>query len=463
MATLTATVGSTSITLTGGSPYSLVSAKGMGGAGVRRVTSQGPAQDGDTDNGYRLLPREIELEIGIKAATDALLDGYRDTLTSFFKPLPSTPIKLRYTRDDAAVRQVDCYTVGNIKMDLVNDYRAGHYHKATIRLRAVEAALYNPTPGTVTVTGTAGLASNWWLAGGAIGTAQVMMSGGTPGLAESWSYTGTLGTTSSWTLAWRSAQGTTVGAYAYGVDSNLNTEYSGTTDVFFQVASGYYSMNDFSAGADAMQSGTRNYFHEYRPFTDSGYNQLYRSGTTDATPQAVVLFPNNSTIVGTAGKWRLGSWPGTIPLYALYSPYLTTSQQSALSAYMIGAQGGSVSQAVTIPYDGDLPEYPTISIRGPITGATLINTATGDALNFGTTVIGAGTTYIINTNPAYKTVLQGSTNKRGELSSDSDLGTWAIVPAPIATGGTNTIAVTGTNTGTATQVSIVYYSRYASI
>jgi hypothetical protein len=467
MATLTATVGSASLTLTGGSPYSLLSAKGMSGAEVRRVTSRGPAQDGDTDQGYRLAPREIELEIGIKAATDALLDAARDALTSLFKPLPSTPIKLRYTRDDAAIRQIDCYTVGNIKIDLVKDYRVGHYHRATIRLRAVEAALYNPTPGTVTVTGTAGIASDWWLAGGAIGTAQVMMSGGTPGLGEAWSYTSTLGTSASWTLAWRTSKVEFSTHLAYGVDNTADTLYSGTTDVFFESSLSNYYVNGLSAGGE-MLAGTRNYFNSYAPFSDAGRTFLYASGTIDATTQVLLLLANNLSLTASTGKWRTSTGKGTgwaeaIPLYALYNPVLSDAQRNALSGYMIGAQGGSVSQAVTIPYGGDLPEYPTISIRGPITGALITNTATGDALDFGTAVIGAGTTYIINTNPAYKTVLQGTANKRGELTSDSDLGTWNISPSPTATGGTNIITIAGANTGTATQVSIVYYNRYASI
>jgi hypothetical protein len=130
---------------------------------------------------------------------------------------------------------------------------------------------------------------------------------------------------------------------------------------------------------------------------------------------------------------------------------------------MAGAASGSVNQILSIPYDGNSPDYPTISITGPITGASILNTSTGDVLDFGTVAIGAGTTYVINTNPVYRTVLYGTVSKRGELSSNSDLDTWSIVPSPIAAGGTNTIAVTGTNTGTATQVSIVYYNRYAGI
>src|SRR5688572_9230343 len=109
--TLQAIVGSSTVTLTNKSPFGLLSAKGLAGAPVRRLTAQGAAQHGDTDLGFRLRPRELELEIGFRADTDAALDAHRDTLMAIFKPLPSTPVNLRGTRDDGDIRQLDCYSV----------------------------------------------------------------------------------------------------------------------------------------------------------------------------------------------------------------------------------------------------------------------------------------------------------------------------------------------------------------
>lgn len=175
------------------------------------------------------------------------------------------------------------------------------------------------------------------------------------------------------------------------------------------------------------------------------------------------------SISGTPRRWRSDStntaasrWGGTIPLYALYNVALSQGQLAALNSYMSSEIGGSVSQLAAVPYSGDLDEFPVIQIRGPITSPTVTNTTTGEILSFGTITIGAGTTYVIDTRYGIKTVLQGATNKRGELSADSDLGTWHLAPNPVAPGGTNTIQVTGTDVGTATQINVIYYNRYLS-
>lgn len=472
---LTGTVGSTNINLSNKSPFSLVSARGLSGAEIRRVTSRGPAQDGDTDKGYRLAPRMMEIVIGIQGATNAALDGHRDTLTSFFKPLPNTPIKLRYTRDDTEIRQIDCYTVGDIKIDLVPENRVGHYHEATIRLRAADPSFYDPTPGTVTVTGTA-LPPSWWLAGGVIGTAQVLMHGGTPSPGESWSYAGTLADSVGWTLAWRgSPPSAGTNQFAYWVDANGGATFSSTADFWFghsDISNVAYALDGYGADDQVMNGGTLNLFHSYFEYGHANYGSR-RLGVSLFTDQSqifndILFTPSNpQQMGGTIRKWRTNSaggtaWSAAIPLYALYSPRLTDAQILALNGYMSGAAGGSVSQLLVIPYEGDLPSYPSISIRGPITGARIVNSITGYELDFGTVVIGAGTTYVINTDPAYRTVLLGTVNKRGELTKASDLGAWSLLPAPQATGGTNIITVNGSNTGTATQVSIVYNNRYMS-
>lgn len=465
---LEAIVGSTSLSLSDKNPYRLLSVRGAGSAEVRRVTVRGPAQHGDSDRGYRLAPRTIELQIGFTGSSGSERDSRRDTLTRHFKPLGSTPVKLRFTRDDSEIRQLDCYTVGPIKFDLVPEFEPGVYHRATITLSAPNPAYYELTSGTVTATGTATLSGDWWLAGGAIGSANVLMSGTSPSPGANWSYAGTLGTTSPWTLAWRTGPGT---GFVFGVDNNN----SGTIDAansnepyFFRDGlTEACAANGFSVGTAMPSSGTLNYFLFYSGGA-SYLGGLYRTHIT--LPSLVSLVESwhiAMPISGTARKWRttinLGTaWTPAIPLYALYNIELSSSQMAALNNYMEGVVGGTISQALAIPYEGDLPTYPTISIRGPITGATLTNTATGDRISFGTIAIGAGTTYTINTDPLFKTVLQGAVNKRGELSSDSNLGDWHIAPAPIATGGTNVISVSGTNVGTATQVSIVYTNRYTS-
>lgn len=472
--TLHAIVGGTTTHLSNGSPFSLLSARGLGGGPVRRVTARGPSQHGDTDLGYRLQPREVELELGFQATTDAILDGYRDTLMSIFKPLSSTPIWLRVTRDDGEGRQLDCYAVGEIKIDLVPEHRPGHYHRATVRLRASDPSYREINAGTVTVTGSASLDTNWQLAGGAIGSAQVLMSGSVPAQGEAWSYAGTIAGTGSWTLALRMGTETlaTPGSglkYAFYVDnSGFNTDF------FFGADASQFFGNNQAYGPYVMAAGTNNYFvrYEYDGFWDSAVRQGIDRNTAESSNIPTYTpsdWAGTVLLAGTARRWRSDAsnsaasrWSGTIHRYALYSPSLSYQQINALTPFLAGTVGGTIAQTLTVPYEGNLVEYPIISITGPVSSPRLTNTITGDTLDFGTIAIGAGTTYVIDTRYGYKTITAGTVNKRSELTDDSDLATWGLMPAPLAPGGTNTIVAYGSAVGTATRFEVVYYNRYSS-
>jgi len=465
MANLTATVGSSSLTLYGGNPYSLVSARGMSSAAVRRVTSRGPAQDGDTDLGYRLAPRTIELTIGIRATSDILLDGYRQTFTSFFKPLPSTPIQLRYTGDNAAVRQIDCYTVGDIKLNLNPEHRPGHYHEATVTLRAADPAWYNPTQGSVTVLGTSFVGATWWLAGGAIGTAQVVEYGTAPTQGQVWTYTGTPDSTASpgaYTIAIRSGQESlSAGKFAFFAGDG-DGDPSVSIHTYFTVSAvyGYGNPNNSGGRNFSMPSGTSNYIFSTLGTT---YTRGYIDGT--ALPDSVYSAVSMS-IEGTARRWRsdatnsVGSrWSEALEKYAVYVPALDTSQIAALNEFMNIPAGNTDTQYLAISYVGNLPEYPIISLTGPATNPSITNLTTGETLDFGTITIGAGTTYMIDTRYGYKTVLDGTVSRRYQLTEDSDVATFHLAPT---TGGTNVLFLDGTAMGTATRFSVAYYNRYTS-
>lgn len=463
--TLSATVGSTTVTLNDNNPFRLLSARGLSGAEIRRVTLQGPAQHGDTDLGYRLGARDIELQIGFLAATDAVLDGYRDTLRAIFRPLTATPVLLKITRDDGSIRQLDCNLSGELKIDLLPEYRPGHYHLATVRLRAPNPAYYDQVAGTVTTTGVGtALAPDWYLAGGAIGTASVLMLGTAPAQGAAWTYTGTITTT--YTLAFRSAQEAfgTASKYAFHVNAlgSVDPSLIASTDTSYMIETAPLYL-----GADFMPAGTTNFYLRY----DSGAllagaNKVAFMAGTGHTVGFALPF-QEMPIAGTARRWRSNDsnaassrWTAAIDRYALYSPGLSDSQITALEPFMTGALGGTIGQTISTPYSGDLPGYPIISITGPISNVNITNVVTHDNLSFGTITIGAGTTYIIDTRPGYKTVLQGTTNKRGELSATSDLETFHI--SPDSPQGINPFVVYGINTGTATQVRFVYYNQYAS-
>ena len=462
---LTVYLSSDSLTLTS-NPYSLVSATGLGGAGVRRVNAQGPAQDGDTDKGYRLTPRSFRLVVGITAATDALLDSYRDALVSIFKPVPDTPQVLEVTRDDTTARRLDCYLDGEIDIALDPKYRPGHYLRLTIPLYAPEAAYYAVSPGTASIVGPITFSDTWWLAGGAIGTAQVLMHGGTPANNEAWSWTGSLSASDTMTLAIRAGSVSAAGSISY-----MFRDTAGATR-----SPRFYRQTD-TGGVDAgnprfyyaydqkfyygMPFGTHNYFYEHVVETNFSAVRL----SVDDVQQAIHFYPgavDGATMLWRAAGYTSGTtWPGTVQFYALYNPKLSAAQRSALNAYMSGTVG-TVATSVSVAYLGDLDEYPVLSLTGPVTSPVITNTATGETLDFGTITIGAGTTYVIDTRYGQKSVLFGTVDRKYQLSTDSDLDTWHLAPDPVAPAGVNVITLGGTAIGTATTLQVVYYNRYSS-
>jgi hypothetical protein len=471
---LTATVGSTTINLSNRAPFAFRTLRGGGGVDIRRVTIQGPAQDGDTDRGYRLGPRDLELVVVFTATTNAILDGYRDTLTQFFKPLVSTPVELTMTLDNGNVRQLDVYPRGDapVNIRLTPELRPSHTHEAVISLRAPDPAFYNPTQGSVSVVGTSLTGAQWWLAGGAIGSAQAVEYGTVPTQGQVWTYTGTPNmTTEGYTIAFRSGRETiTDGKLAFHAGAGGGSpSFAFHTEGTSNYAVGMYYAGGYAQnGTAAMAAGTNNYFLSAYAYLGLYHEAtLYRNSTLPFAVGGAGDGDDDFTLGGTARRWRsdatnsVGSrWSEDLHRYAVYVPQLNPNQINALSTYMSLSDSTTDAQTLPIAYNGNLPEYPTISIRGPVTNPSVTNLTTGEILDFGTVVIGAGTTYVINTHPQYRTVYAGTVNKRRELTQDSDLDSFHIDPA--AVGGTNVLYLNGTAMGTATAFTVTWYERYSS-
>jgi hypothetical protein len=487
---LTATVGSTTVNLSNRSPFAFRTLRGAGGVDIRRVTIQGPAQDGDTDRGYRLGPRDLELVVVFTATTDALLDGYRDTLTQFFKPLVSTPVGLTMTLDNGNVRQLDVYPRGEspVKITLTPELRPSHTHQAIISLRAPDPAWYNPTQGSISVVGTSLTAAQWYYAGGAIGSAQAVEFGTAPTQGQVWTYAGTPGTVSSYelqtgggyTVAFRSGkEAVTAGKYAFFAGSASGTpsaSFSTNGTIGYALGIDHVGAHEYgglSAGTSFMPaSGTNNYFVSMKTYVEgSGYVEAGAQRGTASFNSGFsgqdIVPTTEYNIGGTVRRWRSNGandaasrWTEALTRYAVYVPALLPDQISALNTYMSLSDSSTDAQTLPIAYNGNLPEYPTISITGPVTNPSVTNLTTSETLDFGTITIGAGTTYIINTHPQYRTVYAGTVNKRRELSQDSDLDSFHISPS--AVGGTNVFYLNGTAMGTATQFQVLWYDRYTS-
>lgn len=129
--------------ITDRAPFDLISASGIGVAPIRRLASRSPSQDGDTDLGYRLDPRMINLALIFNAGTRAGADAARALLYEYVKPA-SYPLQLRCTRDDGAIRQLDVYPVGTIDAAINDQDRIWGSQRLAIQLKASEPIWYNP-------------------------------------------------------------------------------------------------------------------------------------------------------------------------------------------------------------------------------------------------------------------------------------------------------------------------------
>ncbi len=130
--------------------------------------------------------------------------------------------------------------------------------------------------------------------------------------------------------------------------------------------------------------------------------------------------------------------------------------------FNVGTGGGAFGQSQTITYAGTFQTNPIITITGPATNLIITNVSTNEKLDFtGTTITG---TWTIDTRYGFKTVKDGSgVNKISALSDDSSLATFHLDIDPVVPGGGNTINITGSAFGLATQLYVQYYTRYIGI
>lgn len=116
-----------------------------------------------------------------------------------------------------------------------------------------------------------------------------------------------------------------------------------------------------------------------------------------------------------------------------------------------------------ITYLGTWQTRPTIEIDGPLNSALIRNVTTDEKIQFGYN-IASGERVTIELQFGEVAVYNNTgDNLIGAVSTDSDLGTFHIAPAPEAPGGVNTITAYGTNADGNTAVTIRYYDRYIGI
>src|SRR5512139_3343689 len=89
--------------------YVVENYEGFGMPPLHRITERGPLQHGESDRGYRLDPRMIQLVLMLRA--DSWDDFYarRQELIDQLSPTNDAALNLRFTQPDGTARQIDCY------------------------------------------------------------------------------------------------------------------------------------------------------------------------------------------------------------------------------------------------------------------------------------------------------------------------------------------------------------------
>lgn len=139
----------TTYNLSDGTYTKVVFVDGIGMAGAQRITDGYPAFEGHRDFGGFIQPRELQLKLFYKAGSLALADARRDAIYRIFRPF-DLPLKLKLTRDDGNIRQIDCHTLD--ANDLSETDRVGDSQIFTIKLWAPNQFWYDPTQITKTIT-----------------------------------------------------------------------------------------------------------------------------------------------------------------------------------------------------------------------------------------------------------------------------------------------------------------------
>jgi len=123
--------------------YHVVEFDGLGMSPLHRISQRGPMQDGVTDVGYRLDPRNILISIMAYASTPAQFHDRRQELIEILKPGKTITLKWIFaTSSGARTRCIDCHCTGGLSLP-----SSGMIQQAfndVIQLYAPDPTFYDP-------------------------------------------------------------------------------------------------------------------------------------------------------------------------------------------------------------------------------------------------------------------------------------------------------------------------------
>lgn len=155
------------------------------------------------------------------------------------------------------------------------------------------------------------------------------------------------------------------------------------------------------------------------------------------------------------------NFPGAAVIYAL-----ALHGSNRFVGFSTSGNATVSSVVTTINTTGDFKTYPVITITGPGTLQHIINETSGEKLLFNL-VVNPGETITIDLASGVKSITSDWAIRPGTALGlelpQSDLGSLALEPDPVAAGGNNSIAVLITDTTGDTDVNIYYYDRHLSV
>lgn len=426
--------GSTTYTVSGGTYSWRVSAIGVGAPPKRNLSIRGPFQDGATPTGFRYDPRVLSLVFYSDAASLSLADARRDDIYNIWKGIEGQSVKVRVTRDDGSVRQIDGEVVGVLDMpDEIGD-RLGTGQRFAVQLECHNPFWYNPTQTTATLTA---LTNTWQTGGGLIASGNVKEYG--TNTAAGAGLATTLAAAAPFTVFIQENAATlTNDAYLFWLSDGI--EYK---RAFAQNNSGsFYLGNQSKTGF--LATGNRTYY----VVGDGANVSIYRDN---------VLIGDGLSYTGgiTAGysfwgadAFGLSQWPTSLDKTAIYDKALSSVERAGIESVLAGNYGTTL----TVTYAGQVRAYPVVELTATginVTNPTIQNTTTGDKLEFAYT-LASGATIVVDCRYGYKTVKLQSTSATliDKLTSDSDLATFAILSPGEVSGGVNLFSVTAGLTAT---------------
>lgn len=473
---LYASTGSTTTQLNDGNPFWLERAEGMSGAPVNRHAQRGPAQDGVTDLGYRLRPREVTLHLLFYAATDTLLDTYRQTLTDVFNPLPSISTFLTVVRDDSELRKLVCHVVDEIEIDLVPEERVAHLHRAVVKLRAADPLYYANT--VTSAIYNYATADEWWYAGGTIAGTQILAITEYPYRQQSaYPYNGVNGTVNvgtPWAVAVVTAKGTANGS---GLDQYVWKDGGGgSAGFFYDYGTGKYMFNNNTGGGLGYNwpGSVEENYHVIANDT----NSVWWFGSAGTIVAHVENGAGHSLRMPAYGQgitfyWRgnqdQSTWTPDVRKGLVFKAGNSTqlrSQLVALRTYMLNNPLGTTNTlgTITLVNDGDVPAYPLFTLYGPMTNPVITNQTTGEIIDLTGASLTGSAAYILDLRNGNKSLVDSDGNSAmgSVTTTPASLASFAIAPAPTASGGTNVITLTVDSVGTAAYFQAEITNRYTS-